>query len=107
MINIKDIFSKAINFVKSNKYINKYTIALVIFLIIYIFCSEHSYIKTKKLERQIEKTDKQIEYYETNIKNNRAKQAALESNKQEVEKYAREQLNMKKENEDIYYIEEK
>ena len=73
MINIKDIFSKAINFVKSNKYINKYTIALVIFLIIYIFCSEHSYIKTKKLERQIEKTDKQIEYYETNIKNNREK----------------------------------
>ena len=61
----------------------------------------------RKLKKQIEKTEKQIEFYNESINQNKEKQHALESDKKQIEKYAREQLNMKKNNEDIYYIEEK
>ena len=105
--NPKNTFSKLIRLLSTNKYINKYTVTLLIFLIVIIFLADYSYLEKRKLKKQIEKTEKQIEFYNESINQNKEKQHALESDKKQIEKYAREQLNMKKNNEDIYYIEEK
>lgn len=105
--NPKNTFSKLIRFLSTNKYINKYTVTILIFLIVIIFLADYSYLEQRKLKKQIEKTEKQIEFYNESINQNKEKQHALESDKKQIEKYAREQLNMKKNNEDIYYIEEK
>lgn len=102
-----NILSRLISFASKNKYINKYTITLVIFIISYVFFTNYSYLETQKLKHQIRKTEDEIEYYKEAISLNKEKKQALESDKQEVEKYAREQLNMKKKNEDLYYIKEK
>jgi len=83
---------------------NKYIIVLVIFVIWMVFFDENSILNHLEFNKEIDKLNTEKEYYKNEIKKDKELLKKLE-NKQELEKFAREQYNMKKENEEIYLIE--
>ena len=67
------------------------------------FDSNNLYNRIKNLNR-VHTLEKEIIFYNEKIKNDRAQLEELESNPANLEKFAREQFLMKKENEDIFII---
>ena len=83
---------------------NKYVIILSIFIIWMVFFDENSLLNHMEFNKEIDKLESEKEYYKSEIYKDSYLIHKLE-NKKELEKFAREQYNMKKENEDIYLIE--
>ena len=91
---------------KQNKWINKYTITLVIFAIIIIFFDSNSLIDRYKAYLEKRELQKEKAQYEENIKKDQQFLDAIQSNPEELEKFAREEYKMKGKNEDVYIIKE-
>ena len=91
---------------KQNKWINKYTISLVVFAIIIIFIDDSSLIDRYKAYREKQKLKKEKAKYEENIKKDQEFLDAIQSDTEALEKFAREEYKMKGENEDVYIIKE-
>ena len=91
---------------KQNKWINKYTITLLIFAIIIIFVDDNSLIDRYKAYLEKRELQKEKAQYEENIKKDQEFLDAIQSNPEELEKFAREEYKMKGENEDVYIIKE-
>ncbi len=77
---------------------------LVAFIVLMLFFDENSYLIHKELDNEIEKLEKTTDYYKKEIKKDKKKIEELD-NSETLEKFAREEYKMKKENEDIYLIE--
>lgn len=85
-----------------------YQIAVLLVLIAMLFFfSDSSVSKRIRYESQIKDLESQIEYYHRQTEIDRKKLNELQSNKEDLEKFARENYLMKKENEDIFILEEK
>jgi len=69
-----------------------------------LFFDENSYLNHRELDEEIEKLEDASDYYEKEIKRDSNVIENL-NNKDSLEKYAREQYKMKRDNEDIYIIE--
>ena len=83
-----------------------YQIAILIALIAMLFFfSDSSLLKRMKYENEIRDLKAQIEYYRNQTEADKAKLNELQSNVENLEKYARENYLMKKENEEIFVIE--
>ena len=83
-----------------------YQIAILIALIAMLFFfSDSSLLKRMKYENEIRDLKAQIEYYRNQTETDKAKLNELQSNVENLEKYARENYLMKKENEEIFVIE--
>ncbi|MPM72584.1 hypothetical protein SDC9_119560 [bioreactor metagenome] len=83
-----------------------YQIAILIALIAMLFFfSDSSLLKRIKYENEIRDLKAQIEYYRNQTETDKAKLNELQSNLENLEKYARENYLMKKENEEIFVIE--
>lgn len=80
-------------------------LALLGLLAILFVFGENSIIKRVQYERQIRGVKKQIEFYETQADSNKVKFNELHSNKENLEKFARENYLMKKNNEDVFVVE--
>ena len=91
---------------KQNKWINKYTITLVIFAIIIIFFDSNSLIDRYKAYREKQELKKEIAEYKEQIKKDQEFLDAIQSDTEALEKFAREEYKMKGENEDVYIIKE-
>ena len=91
---------------KQNKWINKYTISLVVFAIIIIFIDDSSLIDRYKANREKQELKKEKAKYEENIKKDQEFLDAIQSDTEALEKFAREEYKMKGENEDVYIIKE-
>ena len=91
---------------KQNKWINKYTITLAIFAIIIIFVDDNSLIDRYKAYLEKRELQKEKAKYEENIKKDQEFLDAIQSNPEELEKFAREEYKMKGKNEDVYIIKE-
>ena len=91
---------------KQNKWINKYTISLVVFAIIIIFIDDSSLIDRYKAYREKQELKKEKAKYEENIKKDQEFLDAIQSDTEALEKFAREEYKMKGENEDVYIIKE-
>ena len=91
---------------KQNKWINKYTITLLIFAIIIIFVDDNSLIDRYKAYLEKRELQKEKAKYEENIKKDQEFLDAIQSNPEELEKFAREEYKMKGKNEDVYIIKE-
>ena len=91
---------------KQNKWINKYTITLLIFAIIIIFIDDNSLIDRYKAYLEKRELQKEKAKYEENIKKDQEFLDAIQSNPEELEKFAREEYKMKGKNEDVYIIKE-
>ena len=86
---------------------SKYAIAFLIFYVWLFFGDQHSIWERKGFESKIEALEKEKAYFLKKIENDKARIHELKTNKKNLEKFAREQYLMKKENEDIFiFIEE-
>ncbi|KUK77171.1 MAG: hypothetical protein XD92_0900, partial [Proteiniphilum acetatigenes] len=61
--------------------------------------------KRIRYETQIRDLESQIEYYQKLTESDREKLHELRSNDEDLEKFARENYLMKKENEDVFIVE--
>jgi cell division protein DivIC len=95
---------------KGNKlrkiFLNKYLIVLLIFTVLVTFFDEHSFIHRWQSHRRIVQMEKELKFYQDEIKTTRQKKIELQSSDENLEKFAREHYFMKKENEDIFIIKE-
>jgi len=85
----------------------KYLIAIIIFLLIVFFVDDNNLLKRFSLFQEKASLQKEIVKYDQKIKDNNKKFSALETDKDNLERFAREEYLMKKDGEDIYIIEDK
>ena len=86
---------------------SKYLIAFLIFYAWCFFFDKNSIWERKDHESKIDALQKEKIYYLEKIENDKKRIHELKTNKKNLEKFAREQYLMKKENEDIFiFIEE-
>ncbi len=89
------------------KIANKYIIATLIFAAIIIFFDQYNIFEQGKSYRKLRKVKKQVEYYDREIEKQEETLRDLKSDSALLEKVAREQHMMKRDNEVIYILEKK
>lgn len=83
-----------------------YQIVILAGLVVMLFfLSDSSVTKRIRYETQIRDLESQIEYYQKLTESDREKLHELRSNDEDLEKFARENYLMKKENEDVFIVE--
>lgn len=83
---------------------NKFVIAFILFAIWIIFFDENSIVSHVQSKRQLNELEQQKEYYQERIVTDRQKLEDLNKGKDELEKFAREQYQMSKPDEDVFII---
>lgn len=101
---MKSALSAGWTFVR--KYLSLKVVVAVIFIVIMIFVDENSFMQRAAYNRQIRKLKGDVEKYQQEINESRYKLNELQSNDENLEKFAREEYLMRKPNEDIYLINE-
>ena len=84
---------------------NKYGLTFILFLVWVIFFDSNRLIDRAVNLRSVRQLENEILFYEEKIKADDAKLEELLSNPANLEKFAREQYLMKRDNEDIFIIE--
>lgn len=94
--------------IKNNKWFrffsNKYVLILLLFIVWMLFFDTNSYLIHNELDNEIEALEDNAEFYNKEINSDKTFIKKMQDSDQ-IEKYAREQYYLKKENEDIYIIE--
>jgi len=85
---------------------NRYSLSLILFFVWLVFFDSNNLIERTLHLRQLHQLEKDKIFYEEKIKEDNAKLEELESNPANLEKFAREQYLMKKDNEDIFIIDD-
>ncbi len=87
----------------------RYTkIQLLIILVIIVFAffvSESNVFARLSYDKKIRELNGQIEYYRDQTEKDKQKLQELESDKDQIEKFARENYLMKRDNEDVFIVE--
>lgn len=83
---------------------NIFLLVTIIFIIWMLFFDANSWLMHKELNKEIDALNTKKEFYEREINTDEKEIKVLQTDNG-IEKYAREEYNMKKENEDIYIIE--
>jgi len=92
-LHIKKIFS------------NKYVITLMVFVVYLIFFQQYNWLDQLTYKKKRDALKQKKDYYQTEIKKIDQQTDAIKNDKAALEKYAREQYLMKKENELIIITE--
>lgn len=94
--------------IKKNKWVrfisNKYVLILILFIVWMTFFDANSYLIHHELDSDINALDDNAEFYQKEINHDKGFIKKMEDSN-EMEKFAREKYYLKKENEDIYIIE--
>lgn len=83
---------------------NKYVLILLIFVVWMLFFDTNSWLVHRELNEELKDLENNMEYFKNEIANDKEFLKQLDDST-EMEKFAREQYYLKKENEDIYIIE--
>ena len=83
---------------------NKYSLSLIIFLVWIVFFDSNSLMNRTANLRQIHRLENEIIFFKEQIKDNNTKLDEL-MNPVNLEKFAREQYLMRRENEDVFVVE--
>jgi len=83
---------------------NKYVLTFVIFLLWLMFFDQNNIIERWKITREYNQLLEEQEYYTTKIQEDSKRILELKTDNENLEKFAREQYLMKRDNEDIYLI---
>ena len=84
---------------------NSLQIGVLLFVIVMLFVFSDSNIKKRiDSDTEIRSLKKQIEFYRKKIEADKTKLYELQSDKDNLEKFARENYLMKKENEEVFVI---
>ena len=83
---------------------NKYFLT-TIGIVVWLLCFDKNDVFTQRdLIQKLNKLQSDRDYYIAEIQNNKNDIKELETNKESLEKFAREKYLMKKDNEDVYVI---
>jgi cell division protein DivIC len=85
---------------------NKYFVSITLFLIWMLFIDDYNMVFQWQKSRELEAIKEKKEYYEKEIQQVNQDRKDLFSSKANLEKYAREKYLMKRDDEDIFIIEE-
>jgi cell division protein DivIC len=87
---------------------NKYVITAIGFAVWILFLDDRDFITTHfKQRRELNKLEQSRKYYESQIANTKKELDQLKSNPATIEKYAREKYLMKRDNEDVFLVNDK
>lgn len=84
---------------------NRYVYAILIFLIVFLFIDQFNLFEQFRLKKTLKDQQQQIEFYEQEIAKERQLLEDLEHDTATMERMARENYMMKRDNEVIYLIE--
>ena len=84
---------------------NRFVYATVLFLVVFLFIDQFNLFEQIRLHRSLKDQKQQIEYYEKEVSQNKQYLNDLQNDTATMEKVAREQYLMKRDNEVIYLIE--
>lgn len=99
---MKPIFQKIWPWLK-----NKYILTISVFAIWMFFFDQNNMVDRIKMTSEINQLEEDREYFMEQILIDSARLNQLTTNKENLEKYAREQFLMKKPNEDVFVVIEK
>lgn len=83
---------------------NRYIYATLAFLVVILFIDQFNLFEQIRLKRSLKDQKQQIEYYEKELSESKQYLNALQNDTATMEKVAREQYLMKRDNEVIYLI---
>ncbi len=86
------------------KFSNKYVIATLIFAALIVFIDQYNVFEQGKSYRKLRKMKKEVEYYDREIEKQEQTLNALKSDTALLEKVAREQHLMKRDDEVVYIL---
>ncbi len=83
---------------------NKYFLASVLFIVWVFFFDQNNLIERYQNMQELKKLTEDKEYYQKKIDEDSERLKELKTNDENLEKFAREQYLMKRDNEDVYII---
>lgn len=84
---------------------NRYVYVTIAFLVVILFIDQFNLFEQIKLKQTLQDQHRQIDYYENEISESRVLLEALQTDTAMMEKMAREQYMMKRDDEVVYLIE--
>lgn len=93
------MFKKIPSFLK-----NKFVAVIVLFLLYISFFDAHDLISQIEIKMELREISEEIEYLNRDTESAKRQIQELTSDKQKLEKFAREQYRMKRENEEIFVL---
>ena len=87
--------------------LNKYWVVIIIFLAIIFTAGDSNLYKRYQYDEKIRSLENEIKHYHKEIEINRKKLDDLNTSKERLERFAREEYYMKKQDEDVFIIEDK
>ena len=98
----RSLFNRALRYVRTHRFA-----LILIFLAAYLlFFSENNLVSILIARRRIAELEERCDYYREKITEDRARLEQLRTDNVNLEKYAREQFYMHREDEDVYVLEE-
>lgn len=101
MSRIKDFYNKYLS------RINTYWLVTIVFFALTFVMGDSSLYKRYTYDEKIRSLEKEIKHYQKEIEINSKKLNDLHTDKEGLERFAREEYFMKKPNEDVYIIKNK
>ncbi len=84
---------------------NKYILTLLVFFVWILFFDQNNLVDRFISQRQIRQLERDNQYFRDRIREDSTRMNELKTDNENLEKFAREQYLMKRENEDIFIIE--
>jgi cell division protein FtsB len=104
MSSIKDFYHKHSTYLR---WLNAYWLVSIAFIIFTFVAGDSSLYHRVLYEQKIRNLEKEIEAYRKEIETNRLKLENLHTDKESLERFAREEYLMKKSNEHLFIIRDK
>lgn len=98
MFRLKEFYTKYL------AWINKYVLVTIGMFILMCLDSDSNLYKRYMYDEKIRSLEKEIKFYQKEIEMNRKKLEDLHTDKEGLERFAREEYFMKRPNEDVYII---
>ena len=86
--------------------LNKYWVVVIIFAVITFTVGDSNLYKRYMYDEKIRVLEKEIKFYQKEIEINRQKLDDLNTSRERLERFAREEYYMKEQNEDVFIIED-
>jgi len=83
---------------------NKYLIVSIGFVVWILFFDENNIVQHRKNLEELKQLEEQVDFYKHKIEADKRKLYELQTNDENLEKFAREQFLMKRADEDIFVI---
>lgn len=86
--------------------VNTYVVVVVFFLFITFVVGDSNLYKRYTYDEKIRRLEREIRHYKKEIETDRKKLDDIRTNREGLERYAREEFYMKRTNEDVFIIED-